>query len=159
MSRACDPPKGAARKFKSFRASTKLPPRPDMTIGLKTGSRCTPRMVSTPPVTMGATRQPSIAASGWAERAVARISSKAVSASVRLSATPRRTPPMSLLVENVRRDHLEDDGKAELRRRVRCLAGDSGVARGCQESPNNPHLGSPKIPHPRQRSSTKEEWT
>ena len=54
------------------------------------------RMVSTPPVIIGATRQPSIAASGRAARQAATISSKAVSAAAR-SVTPKGTPPISLL--------------------------------------------------------------
>ena len=62
------------------------------------------------PVTMGATRQPSIAASGWAAREAARISSTAVSAVAR-SATPKRTLPISLLWRMSAESTLRTTGK------------------------------------------------
>ena len=110
MARASISSKGAARKVTSFRASTKRPPSPNMTIGPNTGSRCTPRIVSTPPVTIGATRHPSIAASGRAARPAATISPNAASAPAR-SATPSRTPPTSLLCAMSADSTLRTTGK------------------------------------------------
>ncbi len=59
---------------------------------------------------MGATRQPSIPASGTAARLAAMTSSKAVSAVAR-SEMPRRTPPMSLLCTMSADSTLRTTGK------------------------------------------------
>ena len=96
MARASSSSKGAARKVTSFRTSTKMSPSPNMTIGPITGSPCTPWMVSPPPDTMGATRQPSIAASGWGGAGgYAEVDALNVA-----------------LVEDVRGEQVEDDGES-----------------------------------------------
>src|SRR5205814_681788 len=57
-------PNGAMRKVTSRNTSTKMPPRPSMTTGPNTGSFCTPRIISVPPLTIGEISTPSILARG-----------------------------------------------------------------------------------------------
>ena len=138
MARASASSKGAARKVTSLRASTKMPPSPNMTMGPKTGSRCSrrrgwsrrrPWRGALGLVTMGATRQPSIAASGWRGAGGGEDLVEGGLGGGAVGDAEADAPDVAL-VEDVRREHLEDDGEAELRRRVRRLAGGPRLAGG-----------------------------
>ncbi|MDT4845795.1 hypothetical protein FQZ97_797930 [compost metagenome] len=85
---------GSARSDTSRSVSTWMPPRPNISTGPNTGSRCTPAMHSTPPVSMRATSAPSSRASGRAVSARSRVRSKAARACA-APRSPSATPPTS----------------------------------------------------------------